>query len=50
MKEGEGYEKINEEELAKSVANKIIIPSPSSPIGESKLRFSEPKLLEWKST
>ena len=30
---------------------KKVIPPPSSPIGESRLmRFSEPKLFEWKSS
>ncbi|KAL6138615.1 hypothetical protein ACLB2K_063896 [Fragaria x ananassa] len=50
MKEGEGYEKIDEESLAQNVASKIIINSPPLPMGESRLRFSELKLLKWKSS
>ncbi|KAL6189333.1 hypothetical protein ACLB2K_040722 [Fragaria x ananassa] len=48
MKEGENHE-INEESLAQNVASKIIINSPPLPMGESRLRFSEPKLLKWKT-
>ncbi|KAL6227374.1 hypothetical protein ACLB2K_001332 [Fragaria x ananassa] len=50
MKQGENYEKIDEELLAQNVASKIIMNSPPLPMGESRLRFSEPKLLEWKSS
>lgn len=50
MKERESYERINDETLAQNVACKIIIPPPSSPMRESRLRFSEPKLLEWKTS